>query len=89
MTPPGWYPDPVIPNTLRWWTGEEWSEHVSPMPQQTAPQSPVMYQPQAILVQPGTYYKTSHGFHLIMSIITFGLWIPVWIIVGIMNASRN
>lgn len=31
---------------------------------------------------------TSHVFHLLMSIITGGLWIPVWIIVGIRNRHR-
>ena len=29
---------------------------------------------------------TSHAFHLIMSLITFGLWIPVWIWMTCQNA---
>ncbi len=25
--PPGWYRDPGLPDTERWWTGARWSEH--------------------------------------------------------------
>jgi hypothetical protein len=53
-----------------------------------APQPVVSVMPYPVVVQP-RHYKTSHGFHLIMSIITLGLWIPVWIVVGIMNAARS
>lgn len=34
-----------------------------------------------------TSNRTSHLFHLVMSIITFGLWIPVWLLVAIVNSS--
>jgi hypothetical protein len=27
---PGWYADPHDPQQLRWWSGEAWTEHVSP-----------------------------------------------------------
>jgi hypothetical protein len=33
--------------------------------------------------------KTNHIFHLLMSLVTAGLWIPVWIIVGIANSTRR
>ena len=26
--PAGWYTDPREPAVVRWWTGEEWTEHV-------------------------------------------------------------
>ncbi|MEE1752589.1 DUF2510 domain-containing protein [Streptomyces sp. SP18CS02] len=26
-TPPGWYPDPQVPATERWWDGNNWGEH--------------------------------------------------------------
>ncbi|MDQ0895003.1 DUF4041 domain-containing protein [Agromyces ramosus] len=29
--PAGWYPD-ATPNTLRWWDGHQWTEHLSPIP---------------------------------------------------------
>lgn len=25
--PPGWYPDPSVPSTERWWDGSAWTEH--------------------------------------------------------------
>lgn len=33
--------------------------------------------------------KTSHVLHLILSLITAGFWVPVWIIVCISNAIEN
>lgn len=33
--------------------------------------------------------KTSHVLHLILSLITVGFWVPVWIIVCISNAIEN
>lgn len=76
----GWYDDPTSPGVLRWWDGSAWSEYRAPKP---------VAQPQTVLV--GGYrkaYKTSHGFHLVMSLCTLGLWLPVWLVVGIYNAAR-
>lgn len=72
-TPPGWYWD-TASGLNRWWDGYAWSNAYQP---------PVMQQPAPVVVVKS---GTSHGFHLLMSIITFGLWIPVWIIVTIANA---
>lgn len=36
-----------------------------------------------------TPHPTNHILHLILSVITFGLWIPVWIIVSIVNSRGN
>lgn len=33
--------------------------------------------------------KTSHVLHLVLSLITAGLWLPVWILVCISNAIEN
>lgn len=30
-SPAGWFPDEATPNTLRWWDGQQWTEHRSPM----------------------------------------------------------
>ena len=31
-TQPGWYWDPKgMPNLFRWWDGEQWTDHVSPI----------------------------------------------------------
>jgi hypothetical protein len=31
MPPPGWYPDPEQPASVRWWDGTVWTEHRSPV----------------------------------------------------------
>ena len=28
MTAPGWYADPTAPGQLRWWAGQQWTDHV-------------------------------------------------------------
>ena len=30
--PPGWYADPSGPGTARWWSGQDWTHHVQPLP---------------------------------------------------------
>ena len=30
VPPAGWYPDPEMANTMRYWDGSNWSEHVAP-----------------------------------------------------------
>ncbi|MFD7444997.1 DUF2510 domain-containing protein [Streptomyces sp. NPDC059909] len=35
-TPPGWYPDPGIPATERWWDGTAWTGHTRPVAAPTA-----------------------------------------------------
>jgi hypothetical protein len=32
--------------------------------------------------------QTSHVLHLILSFITFGLWVPVWIIMAVLNRRQ-
>lgn len=34
MPEPGWYDDPDDPTILRWWDGNDWTEHAQPQPQQ-------------------------------------------------------
>lgn len=29
-SPAGWYPDPSVPGTARYWTGQEWTAHTAP-----------------------------------------------------------
>lgn len=31
MTSPGWYPDPEMVGTQRYWDGERWTEHAAPL----------------------------------------------------------
>ena len=34
-------------------------------------------------------YKTSHVLHLLLSVFTLGIWVPVWIIVTLSNAIER
>ncbi len=35
--PAGWYTDPQVRGTLRYWDGARWTEHTAPMPPPAAP----------------------------------------------------
>lgn len=77
---PGWLDDPTSPGIVRWWDGTKWTDHrqakFAPAP--------------GVVVNQRKAYKTSHGFHLLMTIFTLGLWgIFVWLPVGIYNAARS
>jgi len=30
--PPGWYADPMTAGHARWWSGQDWTHHVQPVP---------------------------------------------------------
>lgn len=34
-------------------------------------------------------YQTNHILHLLLSIVTAGLWIPVWVIIAAANQQRR
>ena len=41
------------------------------------------------LVKQGNRKKTNHVLHLLLSLVTVGFWIPVWILVAINNRTSN
>lgn len=41
---------------------------------------------QQVVVNAPARKGVNHAFHLIMSLVTLGLWVPVWIIVAIAAA---
>ncbi|MEV7423128.1 DUF2510 domain-containing protein [Streptomyces sp. NPDC091212] len=56
-TPPGWYPDPTVPSTERWWDGTAWTAHARPLGGAVPPEQPQQYpvQPSFQPPFPGQY----------------------------------
>lgn len=75
--PAGWYDDPSS-RLKRWWDGEKWTEHFAP----------VEAHPQVVVNQINAPAKkrVNHALHLVLTILTVGLWAPVWIILAIANS---
>ena len=100
--PAGWYPDPDnttgfryggVPG-MRYFDGVQWTEQRAPMhrvQQRTnhVPQQPIIIN-QQVAPAPMVVYTngTNHGLHLILTLLTCGLWLPVWIIIVIANGGR-
>lgn len=77
----GWLTDPQNPAMLRYWDGQAWTEHTAPgaPPVAAGPVGPRV----AITTQPK---QTSHVLHLILSILTCGVWaVLVWWPISIIN----
>ncbi|MBC9733257.1 DUF4041 domain-containing protein [Nocardioides marmotae] len=56
-TPQGWYDDPKDPNIIRWWDGQQWTEHAKPKPQSAPEAQPG--QPLAPDAPPSESFKAS------------------------------
>jgi hypothetical protein len=77
---PGWYQ--TDSQIERWWDGTAWGQQVRPVaqPPQRAPRKAVTYSPK----------RTSHTFHLIMTLLTAGLWgLFVWLPITVINSMRR
>ncbi|WP_179420300.1 DUF2510 domain-containing protein [Pedococcus badiiscoriae] len=79
---PGWYP---VRGGQRYWDGQAWTEHFTPDPAPVA--QPIVQR--VVIAGPSDRIQTNHVFHLLMSILTFGLWTPVWALVAFSNAQSN
>ena len=67
---PGWYPDPSGKPMQRYFDGAAWTEHYAP----------AAAAPAAVGVV--TVGGTNHVVHAIISVMTCGLWLPVWLIIA-------
>jgi hypothetical protein len=100
--PAGWYPDPDNHNGfrfggapgMRYFDGAQWTENRAPMPrrqqQSAAQQQPIIVNQQFAPQAPMVVYAsgTNHGLHLVLSLLTCGAWLPIWLIIVIVNGGR-
>lgn len=88
----GWYPDPHNHTLQRYHDGTEWTEHRAPAVDRTAILQAVLVQYTGSNVQvvaQSPYSATlvnranpQHVLHLILTLLTCGLWLLVWLIVA-------
>jgi hypothetical protein len=73
--PAGWYNDGS--GGMRWWDGQRWTGA-------TVPSQPVQQQPYMMVTKSPKH--TSHGLHLFLTVITFGMWgLLVWLPITIIH----
>lgn len=94
---PGWYQDPEAPRAHRYWNGSEWGAP-SPEDRQAALAGRIAYwvrndyrveaqsPEQAVMV---TGHRPNHILHLILTILTLGIWLIVWIILAIAGGEKR
>lgn len=78
----GWYQATGhAEGVLRYWDGTQWTEHFHDA-------RPVLLQPyppvhQQVIVHQDRGRKVNHFMHFCLTVLTLGLWLPVWLIVAI------
>jgi hypothetical protein len=89
MSPPkapaGWHPDPYGTPNLRYFDGEQWTAHITapqPMPQYAPAPAPAPGIAVAVAVSNGRG-GPNHALHAVLTLLTIGLWLPIWILVAI------
>ena len=69
---PGWYPDPSGGPGQRYFDGHQWTVAAPPAP------------PSQVLVVGGP----NNALHLALTFLTCGMWLPVWLIVTLVDNQR-
>jgi hypothetical protein len=81
---PGWYPDPGGQPGQRYYDGQRWTQHFVPTP----PAVPPPVAPSvAVAVSAGG--GTNHALHLVLTLLSCGLWLPIWILAAIFGGSSS
>ena len=81
-TPPGWYPDPSGQPGQRYFDGLRWTQHFTPH----APAAPAPAVAVAVANAGGGGSNGGmHVVHLLLTLLTCGLWLPIWIIFAIIE----
>jgi len=87
---PGWYPDSSGALGQRYWDGQQWTAVPPPPP---PVQQPIvinnvvgsnMAAPTPVFVRTGP----NHALHLVLTLLTCGMWAPVWLIVSIAGGPQ-
>jgi hypothetical protein len=78
---PGWYQSSEhATGILRYWDGHQWTDQYH----DGRPAQPIPAQiNQTVVVQAERRKKVNHVLHFILTLCTFGLWLPVWFIVAV------
>ena len=84
--------------SMRYFDGVSWTDQRAPMQRnqqarQQQPNQPI-YVTQQVVNAPHSPVVvvrggTSHGFHLVLTILTCGMWLPVWLIIAVINGTRG
>ena len=81
---PGWYQDPGGQPGLRYHDGQRWTQHFVPTPPVVpAPAAP------AVAVAVSTGGGTNHALHAVLTLLSCGLWLPIWILVAILGGGSS
>lgn len=81
---PGWYPDPGGQPGQRYHDGQRWTQHFVPTPP-AAPPPPAP----AVAVAVSAGGGPNHALHLILTLLTCGMWLPIWILVAIFGGGSS
>jgi Protein of unknown function (DUF2510) len=82
--PPGWYADPSGQPGQRYHDGQRWTQHFVPTPPPSAPAPPPTV---AVAVSVGG--GPNHALHAVLTVLSCGLWLPVWILVAHLGGSSG
>ncbi|BBX34881.1 hypothetical protein MMAG44476_31201 [Mycolicibacterium mageritense DSM 44476 = CIP 104973] len=80
---PGWHPDPSGQPGQRYHDGARWTQHFVPTP-------PTVSAPtaQAVAVAVSTG-GTNHALHAVLTFLTCGLWLPIWILAALFGGGLS
>jgi Protein of unknown function (DUF2510) len=79
----GWFPDPGGQPGQRYYDGRRWTQHFVPTPPFVQTPAP------AVAVAVSTGSGTNHALHALLTLLTCGLWLPIWILVAIFGGSSR
>jgi hypothetical protein len=80
----GWFPDPSGQPGQRYHDGQRWTQHFMPTP------PPIVSAPApAVAVAVSSGGGPSHALHAVLTFLTCGLWLPIWILVAIFSGSSR